>query len=730
MANEIPISVVDRKIKVGRHVPATMTNIGKDYLSISLDNEWSSTNHRLRVTLYSEAPYVSVQNWWDGKSAIEIPQEITSCPAFKVTVALLSEDGHERLVTQAMDEPIENPRNGHDEGAEPGARTIDIIARIDNLAADLEEKRDTDYWRGEPGTPGAPGAPGEPGADGYSPTANVTKNGGTATITVTDKNGTTTATVSDGAPGSDANVTKENVEAALGYEPLKGLSIGSTDVTPVGGVVDVPIASFDKYGAVKSGSAVDGVYVDSDGVIRIQIAGITQINDRSTRYQPINPQFLDYAVKAAMCDGKGAAWTDNEQQAARERMNAADANKVYIMQKQIENLQGIAATEETDSTEAYTKTVPTGAQKWASLDKVGGKTAVWNQLEGLEISELNYPTWDMSNQTVTDGVLSGHLTGNYGGFNNSLEDRTPLTVGHKYLFLVDANFPVGIDMFVRIGGEGSTAKIYGGTGAFQTMSVIQTATDGMTKWIVVQSGGFSDYDAQIKNPQIFDLTQMFGAGNEPSTVEEFRAMFPADYYPYNTGELMSAEVVEVVSKGTFPIPQAVREMCPGYGWSAGTACNEIDFGRKVYVQRVGSVDLGTLSYWNGSTDISGKYRFGSDSVKDIKPITHNVLTKDLRYSAYTYNCVDGIEISTQGAIYIFDSRYEKAADFKSAMQGVMLYYELATPIEVDLSDVLPDDNFIEVEAGGTVTFKQSSTQLPVPSSVTYQISTKEVVSNA
>lgn len=45
---------------------------------------------------------------------------------------------------------------------------------------------------------------------------------------------------------------------------------------------------------------------------------------------------------------------------------------------------------------------------------------------------------------------------------------------------------------------------------------------------------------------IFDITQMFGAGNEPSTPKEFEAMFPADYYPYNAGELMSAPVNEVV----------------------------------------------------------------------------------------------------------------------------------------------------------------------------------------
>lgn len=36
-------------------------------------------------------------------------------------------------------------------------------------------------------------------------------------------------------------------------------------------------------------------------------------------------------------------------------------------------------------------------------------------------------------------------------------------------------------------------------------------------------------------PIIIDLTAMFGAGKEP-TVEQFRKMFPCDYYPYNAGE--------------------------------------------------------------------------------------------------------------------------------------------------------------------------------------------------
>lgn len=37
----------------------------------------------------------------------------------------------------------------------------------------------------------------------------------------------------------------------------------------------------------------------------------------------------------------------------------------------------------------------------------------------------------------------------------------------------------------------------------------------------------------IYKPQLFDLTEMYGAGNEPKTVEEFRAKFPNELYDYS-----------------------------------------------------------------------------------------------------------------------------------------------------------------------------------------------------
>lgn len=41
-------------------------------------------------------------------------------------------------------------------------------------------------------------------------------------------------------------------------------------------------------------------------------------------------------------------------------------------------------------------------------------------------------------------------------------------------------------------------------------------------------------------PQLFDLTEMFGAGNEPTTVAEFRALYPNELYPYNPTNYVSS----------------------------------------------------------------------------------------------------------------------------------------------------------------------------------------------
>ena len=61
--------------------------------------------------------------------------------------------------------------------------------RANDISADLEAKREADYWRGTKG---------EKGDDGVSPTVSTSKTGKVTTIEITDAQGTHTATVNDG----------------------------------------------------------------------------------------------------------------------------------------------------------------------------------------------------------------------------------------------------------------------------------------------------------------------------------------------------------------------------------------------------------------------------------------------------------------------------------------------------------------------------------------------------
>ena len=124
-----------------------------------------------------------------------------------------------------------------------------------------------------------------------------------------------------GDPGSDASVTAENIKAALGYAPVKDVQVAGTSVL-ADGVANVPVAQTwvtgAKHPGVSAPSISHGLYI-SDNLIKIYPAEADNIG-RRVLDRPITPTNLDKAVKAAMCDGKGAAWTDAERLAALLRL--------------------------------------------------------------------------------------------------------------------------------------------------------------------------------------------------------------------------------------------------------------------------------------------------------------------------------------------------------------------------------------------------------------------------
>lgn len=121
--------------------------------------------------------------------------------------------------------------------------------------------------------------------------------------------------------GSDAEVTAENIQSALGYAPVRDVQVGGSSVL-ADGVANVPVAQTWVTGERRLGvmapSIAHGLYI-SDNLIKIYPAEQNNI-DRRALDRPITPTNLDKAVSAAMTDGKGPAWTAAQQAAARERM--------------------------------------------------------------------------------------------------------------------------------------------------------------------------------------------------------------------------------------------------------------------------------------------------------------------------------------------------------------------------------------------------------------------------
>lgn len=203
------------------------------------------------------------------------------------------------------------------------------------------------------------------------------------------------------------------------------------------------------------------------------------------------------------------------------------------------------------------------------------------------------------------------------------------------------------------------------------------------------------------------------------------------------GEIVSAGVIEVaVGDTAYPIPEPIRNL-PGYGWSAGTAKNWVDYENKKYYQCVGSVDLGTLTWKNGESVSFETHELNGQKLTKSYGIAPNFVCP--KYSTKTQNAMWGktsitgitANANVDGYVYVNDTSYTDATAFKQAMSGVILYYELANPIVTDISSLIPDDFLrnIEVEAGGSVTFKNSndnSYRIPVPSEEEYIVKLSEV----
>lgn len=302
-------------------------------------------------------------------------------------------------------------------------RLESTIANAQTLADEIRQKLDNGEFIGERGPQGDKGDKGDPGAD-----------------------------------GSDATVTAENIQSALGYAPVKDVQVAGSSVLE-DGVANVPIASETNHGVVK---VFDwgGTRIDKNKRLCVFPSLINHIKNRESR-TVIVPENLDTAVKAAMCDGKGAAWTADEQKAARERMG---------VDKQYELIEEIVLEEEVRKISRSPFSYPcTSVLGCVTLPVIDSSFGFYMEVHlDTNISNVvgnSYGSSEGSQEilfegTVKNGVLTGTSQGRVRGWGSG-----PLYGINNAASLFFCEAIIGVSFYTPDSGKnipaGTKIKIYG-----------------------------------------------------------------------------------------------------------------------------------------------------------------------------------------------------------------------------------------------------------------------------
>lgn len=378
---------------------------------------------------------------------------------------------------------------------------------------------------------------------------------------------------------------------------------------------------------------------------------------------------------------------------------------------------------------AYAVDVPSGA-KYASVDMVGGKSVVFEQRLKPEHIAASKTENGITFTNNGDGTItvSGTATDNTSfiiGTNNTtgtLKNKPFILTGCPKGGSVDTYF-IGIantnDMFKWDKGDG----YYGG----------DAYNYGFELSIHILSGTVIDTPITFK-PNLF----IINTSDFPS-LDTFKKMFPLDYYPYCKPTIISSQNDRVdIASADGMITKQITTNFPALN-SAGSAYDYIDLNEGKLHRRVGVVDLGTIKWTQGGTNNKTSWVPVSWRT-NVKPVSHITIKANILCNKYDVDSAFNVErqandktvaVNAGSWIYIYDSAYVSATpqEFKEAMQGVMLYYELAEPIVTDIEIPAELADWLTVEAGGSITFHNADDgkRLLIPNKQTFVRKLDEVM---
>lgn len=219
----------------------------------------------------------------------------------------------------------------------------------------------------------------------------------------------------------------------------------------------------------------------------------------------------------------------------------------------------------------------------ARIKSIKGNTIVWNQ-QVEPISEATYKAYNTDygvltfngNKAVLEVIQSP--TNTY-QVSMVLKKEIPLLKSHKYLYRIKAKASSELSLYFS--ANYSNYKV--------------TTKEDYINIFINQKNDVSEHSFYLGIPQntpvgekiefsgiaIYDLTLMFGAGNEPKTAKEFQSKMPIgiDEYAFNKGELISTKVERIKSIGCNAFNGKYARVLGGYNYKILGTYDSIGFSR-------------------------------------------------------------------------------------------------------------------------------------------------------
>ena len=228
------------------------------------------------------------------------------------------------------------------------------------------------------------------------------------------------------------------------------------------------------------------------------------------------------------------------------RLTAGFANNLVGRGEAIESTIGFRAS--------GGKSIEDGA---ARVKELRGNSVVWNQLASpLSNVSKYYPT-NAKNLVYEDGVLSCEVS-SLDSSETYLDSYVVCHANHKYMASLDVySYTTGSGLYLYVGEKlNAFAKLVSKANAWEQCLIFfecpsYNAMSRFRPYLGAKSKITELGVVKFRNAQFVDLTQMFGAGNEPTTIEDFYARIPqnVDLYAYNEGELLSCNADGIKSVG-------------------------------------------------------------------------------------------------------------------------------------------------------------------------------------